>query len=74
MYAPQEFPAVFSSVLASSVIIVAAGVCLLLPPSIVPTLGLCIHFPELLSDALFFNRCLMGLLLSVELPLPTFPA
>ena len=68
MYAPQELPAVFSSVLASSVIIVAARAGLL-PPCIVPPLGLCLHIPELLADALFFRRCLLGLL-SVNLPLP----
>lgn len=39
MYAPQGLPAVFSSVLASSVIIVAARAGLLLP-CVVPTLGL----------------------------------
>ena len=59
----------YFSVLASSVIImgVRAG---LLPPGVVPSLGLRIHFPELLSDALFFRRCLLGLLPSVDLPLP----
>ena len=39
MYAPQGHPAVYFSVLASSVIIVAAGSGLL-PPCIVPPLGL----------------------------------
>ena len=57
------------SVLASSVIIVAAGSCLL-SPGVVPALGLRIHFPELLSDALFFGQCLLRLRLSVYLPLP----
>ena len=55
--------------LASSVIIVAARAGLL-PPCIVPALGLRIHFPELLSDALFFGQCLLRLRLSVDLPLP----
>ena len=39
MYAPQGHPAVYFSVLASSVIIVAARSCLL-PPCVVPALGL----------------------------------
>ena len=69
MYAPQGLPAVFSSVLASSVIIVAARSSLL-PPCVVPALGFCLHIPELLSDALFFRRFLLGLLLSVDLLLP----
>ena len=69
MYTPQGPPAVFSSVLASSVIIVAARAGLL-PPCIVPPLGLCLHILELLSDALFFRRRLLGLLLSVDLLLP----
>ena len=42
----------------------------LLPPCVVPALGLRFHIPELLSDALFFRRCLLGLRLSVDLPLP----
>ena len=46
MYAPQGLPAVFSSVLASSVIIVAARSGLL-PPCVVPALGFCLHVPEL---------------------------
>ena len=69
MYAPQGLPAVNFSVLASSVIIMAARSGLL-PPCIVPALGLRLHIPELLSDALFFRRCLRGLLLSVDLPFP----
>ena len=43
MYAPQGLPAVFSSVLASSVIVIAA-VPGLLPPCVVSSLGLC-HIP-----------------------------
>ena len=50
MYAPQGAPAVCFSVLASSVIIVAARSCLL-PPCVVPALGLHFHIPKLLSDA-----------------------
>ena len=69
MYAPQGLPAVYFSVLASSVIIITAGSCLL-PPCIVPALGLSLHVPEFLSDALFFRRCLRGLLLFVDLSLP----
>ena len=69
MYEPQEPPAVYSSVLASSVIIMAAGSCLL-PPCVVPAFGLRLHIPELLSDALLFRRGLLGLLPSVDLPLP----
>ncbi len=59
----------YSSVLASSVIIMAAGSCLL-PPCVVPAFGLRLHIPELLSDALLFRRGLLGLLPSVDLPLP----
>ena len=69
MYAPQGLPAVFSSVLASSVIIVTTRSDLL-PPCVVPTLGFCLHVPELLSDALFFRRFLLGLFLALDLPLP----
>lgn len=69
MYEPQEPPAVYSSVLASSVIIMAAGSCLL-PPCVVPAFGLRLYIPELLSDALLFRRGLLGLLPSVDLPLP----
>ncbi len=69
MYEPQEPPAVYSSVLASSVIIMAAGSCLL-PPCVIPAFGLRLHIPELLSDALLFRRFLLGLLPSVDLPLP----
>ena len=69
MYALQGLPAVFSSVLASSVIIVAARSGLL-PPCVVPPLGLCLHVPELLSDALFFGRFMLGLFLALDLPLP----
>ena len=69
MYEPQEPPAVYSSVLASSVIIMATGSCLL-PPCVVPAFGLRLHIPELLSDALLFRRGLLGLLPSVDLPLP----
>ena len=50
MYAPQGPPAVFSSALASSVIVIAA-VQDLLSPRIVPALGLCLNVPEFLSDA-----------------------
>ena len=62
MYAPQEPPAVFSSALAFHVSAVALGF-----PSRAGTLplNLCIHFPKLLSDALFFRR-----FLTVYLPLP----
>ena len=42
----------------------------LLPPLGIPALGLCLHVPELLSDALFFRRCLLGMLFAVDLPLP----
>ena len=69
MYAPQGLPAVYFSVLASSVIIVAARSGLL-PPCVVPALGFCLHIPELLSDALFFRRFLLGLFLALDLPLP----
>lgn len=69
MYAPQGLRAVYFSVLASSVIIVAARACLL-PPCVVPAFDLRLHIPELLSDALFFRRRLLGLLLSVDLLLP----
>ena len=69
MYAPQGLPAVYFSVLASSVIIVAARSDLL-PPCVVPPLGLYLHIPEFLSDALFFRRCLLGLRLALDLPLP----
>ena len=69
MYAPQGLPAVYFSVLASSVIIVAAGSCLL-PPCVIPAFGLRLHIPELLSDALLFRRCLLGLFLPVDLTLP----
>ena len=41
-----------------------------MPPCVVPTLGLRLKFPELLSNTLFFRRCLWGLLSSVNLPLP----
>ena len=61
MYAPQGLPAVCFSVLASSIVVIAA-VSRFLPPCIVPALGLCVIFPEFLSDALFFRRCLLGLL------------
>lgn len=47
----------------------AAGSCLL-PPCVVPAFGLRLHIPELLSDALLFRRGLLGLLPSVDLPLP----
>nr|MBQ4453194.1 hypothetical protein [Clostridia bacterium] len=50
MYAPQGPPAVFSSALASSVIVIAA-VSRLLPPRIVSPLGLCLHIPELFMEA-----------------------
>ena len=69
MYAPQGLPAVYFSVLASSVIIVAARSGLL-PPCVVPPLGLCLHIPEFLTDALFFRRFLLGLFLALDLPLP----
>ena len=46
MYAPQGLPAVYFSVLASSVIIVAAGSCLL-PPCVVPALGLLFRYPAI---------------------------
>ena len=69
MYAPQGLPAVYFSVLASSVIIMAA-MSGLLPPCVVPAFGLRLHIPELLSDALFFRRRLWGPLLSVDLSLP----
>lgn len=69
MYAPQGSPAVFSSALASSVIVIAAG-SWLLPPLGIPALVLRVHFPKLLSDALFFGRLLLGLVLSADLLLP----
>ena len=69
MYAPQGLPAVYFSVLASSVIIVAARSGLL-PPCVAPPLGLCLHIPEFLTDALFFRRFLLGLFLALDLPLP----
>jgi len=69
MYEPQDPPAVYSSVLASSVIIMAARAGLL-QPCVIPALGLRFHIPELLSDALFLRRCRLGLLPSVDLPLP----
>ena len=47
----------------------ATGPCLL-SPRVVPALGLRFHIPKLLSDALFFRRCLLELLPSVDLPLP----
>lgn len=55
MYTPQEGPAVYVSVLASSVIFVVAGPCML-PPCVIQALGLRLHIPELFSDALFFGR------------------
>ncbi len=62
-------PAVFSSVLVSSVIVIAAVVGLL-STCVIPALGLRFRIPEFLSDALFFRRCLRGLLPSVDLPFP----
>ena len=50
MYAPHGLPAVFSFVLASSVIIVATRSGLL-PPCVVPALGFCLHVPELFMVA-----------------------
>ena len=44
MYAPQELPAVLSSVLASSVIVMTAMPGLL-PPCLVPAIGPCLHIP-----------------------------
>ena len=55
MYAPQEPPVVCFSVLAFSVIIVAAKSCLL-PPCVVPALGLCLHIPEHKRNAPCTNR------------------
>ena len=52
MYAPQGPPAVYSSVLSSSVIIIAA-VPGLLPPFGIPALGLRLHVPELIVNAVF---------------------
>ena len=69
MYVPQGPPAVYFSVLASSVIVIAA-VPGLLPPCVVSSLGLCLHLPELRSDTLLFRRGLLGPRLSVDLPLP----
>ena len=69
MYAPQAVPAVYFLALASSVIIVAARASLL-PPCVVPALGFRFHIPKLLAEALFLRWCLLGLLLSVDLPLP----
>lgn len=59
----------YSSVLASFVIIMVASAGLL-QPCVIPALGFRFHIPELLSNALFFRRSLLGLLLSVDLPLP----
>lgn len=64
-----EAPAVYFSVLASSVIIMAA-MSGLLPPLGIPALGFRLHITELLSDTLFFRRRLRWMLLSVDLPLP----
>ena len=50
MYTPQWLPAVFSFVLASSVIIVATRSGLL-PPCVVPALGFCLHVTELFMVA-----------------------
>lgn len=69
IHTPQEAPAVCFSFLASSVIIVAAGSCLL-PPCVVPALGLRFHIPELLSDALLFRWFLLGLHFAVDLTIP----
>ena len=69
MYTPQGLPAVYFSVLASSVIIVAARSGLL-PPCVIPALGLRFHIPEFLADALLFRRCLRGPRLALDLPLP----
>ena len=41
-----------------------------LPSCIVLALGLCLHIPELLSDALLFRRFLLRLLFAIDLPLP----
>ena len=71
MYAPQGLPAVFSSALASSVIIMAARPSLL-PPCIVPVLGFCLHIPELLSYALLFRRCLLDKVVATENSFPCF--
>ena len=49
IYTPQGLPAVFSSVLASSVIVIAARAGLL-PPCIVLALGLRLKFPESYRD------------------------
>ena len=69
MYAPQGALRCSSSVLASSVIVIAAV------PGLLPTLGISalgfrLHISELLSDALFFRRFLLGMLLTIDLPLP----
>ena len=58
-YALQGFPAVYFSVLASSVIIVAARACLL-PPCVVPAFGLRLHFPELLAGCSLFQAAPAG--------------
>jgi len=58
MYAPQEFPAVFSSVLSSSVIVITV-VPGPLPPRIVPALGLRLHIPKSLPDAPLFMRYIL---------------
>lgn len=50
----------YSSVLASSVIVIVA-VSGLLPPLSISALGLRFYIPELLPDALFFRRFLLGL-------------
>ena len=68
MYAPQGALRCSSSVLASSVIVIAT-VPGLLPTLGIPALGFRLHISELLSDALFFRRCLLGLFLPVDLTL-----
>lgn len=69
MYAPQGPLRCSSSFLASSVIVIAT-VQGLLPTLGIPALGLRLHVPEFLTNALFFRRRLWGLLLSVDLSLP----
>ena len=69
MYAPQGLPAVFSSVLASSVIVIVS-VPGFLPKLGISALGLRFHIPELLSDVFLFRRFLLGLLFALNLTLP----
>lgn len=53
MYVPQGHPAVFFSILAFHVMATVLG---LLSGLGIPSFDLCLHFPELLSEALLFGR------------------